>query len=60
MSTSDEHRPEADDWTSYDGWREAVVVARRERRLRGESYLARHRRAPHDDANAPDDTQRSA
>jgi hypothetical protein len=36
MTTSDEHKPEADDWTSYDGWREAVVVARRERRQRGE------------------------
>jgi hypothetical protein len=42
MTTSDEHKPEADDSTSYDGWREAVVLARRERRQRGESYLAAH------------------
>jgi hypothetical protein len=27
MTTSDEHKPEADDSTRCDGWREAVVLA---------------------------------
>ena len=48
MTTSSEHKPKAIDWAGYDAWREAVVVARRERRQRSERYVARHRRAPDD------------
>ena len=60
MTTSSEHEPEAINWAGYEAWREAVVVARRERRQRSERYMARHRRAPDDVADTQEPRQRSA
>ena len=38
MTTSGEHEPQATGWVGYDGLREAVAAARRERQRRGERY----------------------
>jgi hypothetical protein len=60
MTTSGEHEPRVIGWASYDELREAVAIARRERRQRGETYLARHRRASVDGTDGQDTAQRSA
>ena len=60
MTTSGEHEPRAMDWASYDALREAVAVARRERRQRGERYVARHRLRPADNADGHDTDRQSA
>jgi hypothetical protein len=46
MTTSGVNEPKAISEASTETWREAVSVARRERRQRGERYTARHRSAP--------------
>jgi hypothetical protein len=46
MMTSGVNEPKAIREASTETWREAVLVARRERRQRGERYAARHRSAP--------------
>ena len=60
MTTSGEHEPGVIGWANYDELREAVAIARRERRQRGETYLARHRRATVDGTDGQDTAQRSA
>jgi len=60
MTTSGEHDPRAIDWASHDALREAVAAARRERRQRGESYVARHRPGSADSADGQDPDRQSA
>ena len=60
MTTSGEHEPRAMEWASYDALREAVAVARRERRQRGEPYVARHRPGAADNADGQDNARQSA
>ena len=60
MTTGGEHEQRAINWASYDALREAVAVARRERRKRGEPYVARHRQGPADSVNGQDTAQQSA
>ena len=60
MTTSGEQDKQAIDWASYDALREAVAVARRERRKRGESYVARHRQWLADSVHGQDAAQQSA
>ena len=55
MVADSEHESEAVDWASYDAWQNSVDVARRERQQRGESYMARHRRAADDDGDTTHD-----
>jgi hypothetical protein len=60
MTTSHEHEPMGISQDSTEAWRVTMALARYERRQRGERYLARHRWAPADGAEAHDTTQRSA